>query len=317
MRNKNQGVLLAQLSKFFVILLFFSSSFLFSRCKNLSLSELKASYKEAHKISNEVLSFFESATSSSLLPFFHPRLKIKKEKLQAFYQIEKSRLGSFLKPSLFRVWKISSQEEKAEKIYCEKDGVSLLSHYGYPHQLAFWINLLGDKEQGVLFFSLVPKEGTYLIGSFQVVKWSHGKKGYEAWVKEALQEKSKELAYLKLDVARKLSLGSPFFEIDATKEIEALQEKLFTQKEFSHLYKNKLKSFKIESVNSIFNTKGIGLKFSYLPLEEKKEMVDMKEDCLKMKDSLGPVSRELSGIRCDLAFKDDISSQKHSYFLAF
>ena len=46
------------------------------------------------------------------------------------------------------------------------------------------------------------------------------------WTKEALEdfkEKKPYLAYLKLDIARKLTLGDPFFTVDATEEIRTPQ----------------------------------------------------------------------------------------------
>ena len=202
MKNKSPGVLLASLNKIFFFLFSFSSSpFLFSQCETLSLLDFEKNQEQSFLISKEVLEFFNSGSSKTLASFFHPRLKITKEKLDAFYQLEKFRLGVPLKTSLYRGWKISSKEEVAQDILCEKDGVSLLSHYGYSHQFNFWVNLLGEKEQGVLMFSLVPVNRGYVIGSFQVVKWSHMKKGYEDWVREALKEKSKEISYLKLDIA--------------------------------------------------------------------------------------------------------------------
>jgi hypothetical protein len=318
MKNKSQGVRLAWLNKiFFFLYSFFASSFLFSQCEALSLLDLEKSEKQIFKISSEVLDFFNSGSSKTLASFFHPRLKITKEKLDAFYQLEKFRLGIPLNSSLYRVWKISSKEEIAEDILCEKDGVSLLSHYGYSHQFNFWVNIFGKKEQGVLLFSLVPVNGNYVIGSFQVVKWSHMKKSYEDWVKEALKEKSKELSYLKLDIAKKLTLGDPFFKIEASKEIESLQEKLFLEKDFLKIYQKKLKTLELKSVKSIFNQNGIGLQFSYLPLDKRKESVNLEEDCLAIKASLGAMIQNLSGIRCELALKTSSSSSQESFFLDF
>ena len=317
MKNKSPGVLLASLNKIFFFLFSFSSSpFLFSQCETLSLLDFEKNQEQSFLISKEVLEFFNSGSSKTLASFFHPRLKITKEKLDAFYQLEKFRLGVPLKTSLYRGWKISSKEEVAQDILCEKDGVSLLSHYGYSHQFNFWVNLLGEKEQGVLMFSLVPVNRGYVIGSFQVVKWSHMKKGYEDWVREALKEKSKEISYLKLDIAKKLTLGGPFFKIEASKEIESLQKKLLLEKEFLEIYQKKLKTLELKSVKSVFNQNGIGLKFSYLPLDKRKESVNLEKDCLTIKDSLGALIQNLSGIRCELALKKSSSSSQESFFMA-
>jgi hypothetical protein len=143
------------------------------------------------------------------------------------------------------------------------------------------------------------------------------KKSYEDWVKEALKEKSKELSYLKLDIAKKLTLGDPFFKIEASKEIESLQEKLFLEKDFLKIYQKKLKTLELKSVKSIFNQNGIGLQFSYLPLDKRKESVNLEEDCLAIKASLGAMIQNLSGIRCELALKTSSSSSQESFFLDF
>lgn|GEM_PF-5335032 len=318
MKNKSQGVLLAWQNKFFLFLVsFFSSPFLSAQCETLSLLGFEKSQEKIFKISSEVLEFFNSGNSENLVSFFHPRLKITRGKLDSFYQLEKFRLGLPLKTFLYRGWKVSSKEEIAQDILCEKDGVTLLSHYGYSHQFNFWVDLFGEKEKRVLFFSVVPVDGDYVIGLFQVVKWSHMKKGYEEWVKEALEEKSKELAYLKLDIAKKLTLGDPFFKIEATKEIESLQKKIFLEKDYFKIYQKKLKTLELKSVKSIFNQNGIGLKFSYLPFDKSKKIVNLEKDCSAIKTSLGAMIQNLSGIRCELDSDGSFSSSEESFFLDF
>lgn len=308
MNKKNQAVQLVwrNLSLRCFALFFCSPFFLYaqSSCLLLSQNDLMDISPSVTEITKKVSSFFETSGEEDISSYFHPRLKITPKKLEALYLIEKYKIGKKIKASLFRSWKVMSFEERAEDIYCPKDGIKLLTHYGYPYQLGFWMNLMGEKDQSVLYFSLVPKDKKFYIGAFHIVKWSHLKKTYRMWTKDALEDLKEQkpfLAYLKLDIAKKLTMGDPFFTVDATEEIKKIQKKVLSEEDNLKFYQKALKGFDLKSVVSVFNSGGIGLKFAFQgDLKISKD--DFRKDCKRIESLLVKTElySEVSGIRCDL-----------------
>lgn len=293
---KKQAVGLALLSS---LLLFFSFPLLAkkSSCEALDGKSLKKQFPSVIPILEKISSFFESGETSEVIKDFHPRLKISEGKLNSLYHYEFLRLGK-MKARRSYAWRLASSEERSENIPCEEGELSLLTHYGYPFQLNFWYELKGESETNLLLFSLVPKEGRFYIGSFQVTKWTHKGKDFKAWTEEALQEKSLGLRYLKLDIARKLIFGGSSFTLEGTDEIKVLQNQIWKNKESQRSwYQAFLPDVPLAEVDSIFNSDGIGLKFS-LNLEDPQ---DLKGLCHSIKNSLAQfyLLKSLSGVRCE------------------
>ena len=319
MNKKNRVAHLVPLSKAFFILLglsslFSPSSLKASSCQKISLKDISLEFPKVSNSVKKIKDFWETGEASSLEDEFHPRLKISKDKLSSLHFFESMRLGS-IKSILEQSWKVISTEQKPENLYCEADGIEILTHYGYPFQFNFWLKLVGEKEQGVLFFSMVPKEDRFYIGSFKVLKWTHLGINYKDWAKRAFETKNFESRYLNLDIAKKLTLGEPFFRLDAQAEISELQEKIWKdEKEFLAYFQKVLPDFALKRVATVFNSNGIGLKFSLVLSSH----LTLRNKCQKLKKALSvqAIYPFLSGIRCE-AVGVGKKNKKSSLYLSF
>lgn len=265
-------------------------------------------------IKDKLLKSLEASDADGLLSLFHPRLKeaVRNQVLEAL-ALHQTVLKDPLQASILSFWFLHAKDGAVMDLRCEgvhpQESVTVSTHYGYPFQLALWIQLMGEKELGRVFVTLVPKNGTWVLASFHTQKWTHLGRSPDDWVKEAgleLKEDLKISAYIKLDFAKKLYEGSSRFQTSKKDEIGKKQDSVMSRSDWEQAIQAQLSSWKIPYMSSIVMEKGVGL---FLRVEYAQEVppVQTQKDCQQIKDDLSkqPWFHRISHLRCGFLIRGE------------
>jgi hypothetical protein len=142
-----------------------------------------------------------------LQPMFHPRLNTGLFALKEALAKIDATFGGPLDVSIYRLWALNTVDGSAKGLECVDDKVTVYPHYGYSLEFGLWLQVMGQKEVGRIFTTIVPVEDKWYLGSFQSQQWTHAGKDPSAWIDDAAKDVSKglkESAYVKYDIASKL-----------------------------------------------------------------------------------------------------------------
>ncbi len=244
---------------------------------------------------------------SLLKPLFHPRLKVKDAQTENIFQTIGSSVVEPWEFSVYRMWAINLPGGKSADISCENGDVELTPHINYPLQFGLWLQIMGRNELGRIYLSIVPDpKGTWRIGAFHIHQWTHLGKDPQAWAELAqLDEKSgtKLPAYLKYDIAAKLSNVSYFVQTKLKQQIVAARDALYSKDRLLVEMQKLYKDFPISYVDSVLASDGAGMVFRII-VKGEESAVQLKELCMKLGKQFysDPVNRKsLGGLRCSYA----------------
>ena len=245
----------------------------------------------------------QKISARSLLPDFHPKLNTKLADLDKLMQRMKYVLGAPLEVSLFRLWEIANPNEGIEGLLCDEDKTYKVNpHYGYKQQYIAWFGVLGRKELGRLFVTIVKNEGKWNFGFFHFHKWTHMEKDYEAWIKDGNEDilgKLDMAAYIKYSVAQKLLAGNPHFQIEKRLELDRFIKENVSKEEWLSNIRNIFSGQTILTADSVFAGSGVGVMIRF---EIKKELstVQIREHCTNQLEKLKKLTwfSSIDGIKC-------------------
>ncbi|MEZ4740945.1 MAG: hypothetical protein R3B45_00605 [Bdellovibrionota bacterium] len=156
---------------------------------------------------------FESRNTSELLPLFHPKILDSLIPIKELLSAMRITLGPPFEVSTYRLWAINTVDGDPSPVTCQEQGKASLKfwpQFGYNLEFAIWLQILGQKELGRIFATLVNKEGHWYIGALHYHQWTHAGKDFEHWVYEGqkdLRDDSLHSAFIKFDIASKLVYG--------------------------------------------------------------------------------------------------------------
>ncbi len=196
--------------------------------------------------------------------FFHSRSKVKEsigDKLEAILQNRYEKPWQY---SLFRAWKIQSQEGNKEIISTcpESEGALIISQFGYPKQFVLWIQIMGQNELGRLVLALAPEKESLKIVAFRVQQWTQGGNDWEKWLERAQNlKRSNNLkqAYIAFDIAQKLIQTEDLLLYPMRSTIISERDQVMTQAQALDSVNQAAKTQTIAYVGSLMTREGTGL----------------------------------------------------------
>ncbi len=271
----------------------------------------------------EVIKHFNARNVSELQTYFHPRLKVTKTAIRdIFSSIDRVYKIPF-EVSVFRLWLVNNPTFTADGVLCDEGLIRLFPLYGHPLQTHIWLQLMGQKELGRIFLTLVPLTAEknipgavkgvqgveWKIGAFHIQQWTHREKDYMAWTEEALQAEKKglkEAAFIKYDLATKLSDGGPYLQMIVRDEILKAQKGVMEKSAWETEIKKQLKDWTILYLASILARDGAGI---VIRIEVPKELSskELHENCRTIGRELDkkPWFEEMGGIKCSIVVKGE------------
>ncbi len=240
---------------------------------------------------------------TNLLPLFHPRLKITPTELRSVFSTWLAVYGKKQTKSIYRLFALKHGEESAEQTPCFTDQVAILPQYGYPYQLGLLVQILGEKELGRLYITLVPYKKNWFIGAFHSWQWTHTGKDYNAWITEAgkdSREKHNELAFLKLDLAAKLLDGHPHVTFADQVRVKNLRDETLKAEDLLEILKADIKDHDVVEFSSSLAEGGLGL-LVRIRLKKEESARSLFTDCENIQKSLyklKPWFQKTEGVFC-------------------
>ncbi len=237
-----------------------------------------------------------------LQPMFHPRLNTGLFALKEALAKIDATFGGPLDVSIYRLWAINTVDGSAKGLECVDDKVTVYPHYGYSLEFGLWLQVMGQKEVGRIFTTIVPVEDKWYLGSFQSQQWTHAGKDPSAWIDDAAKDVSKglkESAYVKYDIASKLLESGLNLKAVTAADVAKDRDALFNKKSFGELIHKLLPNKDVAYAATMLVTDGAGvLVRMHSPGEI--SLVDMKVRCRKIADTLAkqPWTSSLVGVRC-------------------
>lgn len=265
-----------------------------SQCTPIEWSALKN--KDVSTVVKKTISALNKKDFSTLQKFFHPRLKISDVELK---NLDYSWSHITGKPQEFSHYKQWILEEGQN---CENGLFQLFPHYGYHKQYAFLLQVMGPRELGRMFLTIVPKKDKWYIGYLKFHQWTHLEKDYLSWIKEAdyhFQEKNLYLAFLKYDIANKLLKGGPHLKFSFQKKVKDHLGKNFLKEKRIKELKVHLPNETILHTESIFSSNSISALIRF-QIQKELSTVDLKKHCQSIlnKFSRNSFLKEIKSLRC-------------------
>ena len=158
---------------------------------------------------------------------------------------------------------VSFLPQKIVQLIGDKVDKSFYSLYGYDVQFVVRLDVVGKKELGEVYFTLVPKGKTLLIGAFNIIKKTHIEKDYSKWFDSGIltyQSGNMLMSYLELDIAKKmLSVGRPIFSYNNLEKVISTQNQVMSASDWEKEVTRLIPKYKIAKLASVFTDKGVGL----------------------------------------------------------
>lgn len=249
-----------------------------------------------------ILKAVKAKSDKELQPHFHKRLNVSLAAIAETFGKMDVVYGQPFDVSLFRLWALNTVDGSVGALPCKDDGLKIFPHYGYPLQMAAWLQIMGQKELGRVFVTLVPLEGRWQIGAFHVQQWTHASKDYAAWAEDGQKVAAlghKPAAFLRYDLAVKLLDGGGFVEFDVAPDMVKLRDQVMAPADWDKAVRDALPGFELLHTSSLLVVDGTGILIRIkIPAEISVE--NMKKTCrdLGMLLLKQPWSSHVEGIRC-------------------
>src|SRR5690606_13636117 len=133
---------------------------------------------------------------------------------------------------LFKLWALNTVDGSTKALHCDEGRLNLYPLYGYPLQFGVWLQIMGQKELGRIYMTIVPADGKWNVGSLNAQQWTHEGKDFATWTEEALKLSRmghKPAAWVKFDVSAKLLDGGGFVDIEMRNEVLAARDREMSQ----------------------------------------------------------------------------------------
>lgn len=235
-------------------------------------------------------------------PLFHPRLNTSLFAVKEILAKIDATLGGPLDVSVYRLWALNTVDGSPKGLPCEGDEATVYPHYGYSLQFGIWLQIMGQKEIGRAFATIVPVGDKWYLGSFYAQQWTHASKDPVAWAQQAqkdLEKGIKESAYLEFDLAAKLLEMGKNIEQDLSHQVITARDQIMTKPDFLRSMAKTLSGESVVYAASMLVTDGVGIMVR-LRVPSEVALTDMQQRCRKLADQLAKESwtQGLSGLRC-------------------
>lgn len=259
---------------------------------------------------HDVLKFLSGDSSVNIHKLFHKRTRVKKRIGKEIQSILKKTLIEPFNFSIYRIWTMYSEDLNKHIHQCE-EGVSITSLYGYKVQFGVWIQVLARNELARIYVSIVPNKSSWKIAGFHIQQWTHLGKDFEAWTREALEDKANGqtvTAWTKFDTAQKMLFGGDFLSYTVRSAILENRDQTFSREKLRAFINNQLNDADIAYVGSMLGSDGAGLLIRER-LKKEISVNDMKARCNNLGRRLikvNAISNSSGGIYCGfLAPRED------------
>lgn len=256
-----------------------------------------------NKLLDLLASGLENKDQPSLRKLFHPRLNVGSSAINGVFGKMKASLGKKVEASVHTLWALYTKDKSADDILCSEEEMTISPQYGYELQFGVWISLLGEKELGKVYATIVPSNGHFYIGAFHFQVWTHKSKNHLDWIAEADKDYEKKdfvSAYIKYDLAKKLIFGNTHFKLQIEDKIQNFLESNLNKNAWETELANIVSPEKIIYATSILTREGAGLKLRFL-IPKELSAVDIKKHCKEKYTMLmnkTPWFKNLDGLRC-------------------
>lgn len=261
----------------------------------------------------QLLRAIQIRKETELQPLFHPRLNVSIPAIVESFAKLDSLVGSPFEASVYRLWAFNTVDGSPSGLKCSDDALTAFPQYGYPLQFGLWLQVLGKRELGRIYVSIVPADGKWNIGAFHTQQWTHFGKDFLAWAQEGEQDARKNLkeaAYVKLDIAQKLLDTGSFIEVATQSDIVKARDALMTKVDWDQSVRKPLAGFDIIYTGSLLVLDGAGI-LARVRVPGEISVVEIKESCKKMAQNIRstPWGSVLGGMRCNFNLPREDSKQ--------
>ncbi|MCB9229400.1 MAG: hypothetical protein H6618_07295 [Deltaproteobacteria bacterium] len=204
--------------------------------------------------------------AESLQPLLHRNLAQEMPDLKQIFKEMSAYLGVAWEISLLRAWSLEGMNlsERGE-IRCKGEKIRLFPHYGYARQWFLLFQILGQKELGRVFVSLIPDEDhkRWKVGYFAFRQWTHAGKDPQTWIAEAdqsLKTGRQTGAGVRYLLAKNLMAGNRHFIYELHEELDSWLKTALPESVWQLPVRQALAGDdNIEEISSLFAPGGIGL----------------------------------------------------------
>jgi hypothetical protein len=290
-------------------------------CKVISRSpkdDVSSYDPDLQKLINSVIENVRNQKKLEMMGLFHPRLSVSKKQLDRSFKKLTNTVGKISSIGIYRLWAINTVDGTPSLVPCVDDALALGPHYGYNLQFGLWLQVMGDRELGRIYATIVPSQNKWRLGAWHVQQWTHMGKDPQAWVEEALADAAKGKkfsAYLKIDVAEKLLEGGGYIFAQLKNDIDVTKATYFTKERFLEYFRNMNISPNAEVVtaDSIFAKDGAGIGVRFMVNEKlynqkNQALVDL---CKSAAQAIYSKAQDptLGGLRCGFLIKGEESDR--------
>jgi len=254
------------------------------------------------QITKKLTTSIESKNIDALVGLFHKRLKTTTGSIRLLFKKIGVMYGWPINLAAYRLWAVNSNKS-SDLVACKSDNLAIGPHYGYPIQFGLWLQLLGQRELGRIYVSIVQqKSGDWKLGALHLQQWTHKEIDAKGWVEQALAERESGAVlspYIKLDLAKKLLNGGGYIYPAFVQDIVKTQNALVKEKDFHLFLKKKFDLKNLVDATSLFATDGAGLSLRLLVKINMKSSVlisNCEEAITKIYKNIK--STNLAGVRC-------------------
>lgn len=265
--------------------------------------------KDLDQLIRDLIAAIKKRKETELQPLFHRRLNVPIPAITESFAKLDLLLGAPFDVSIYRLWTFNTVDGTPAGLPCADDGLTAYPQYGYPLQFGLWLQLLGKRELGRIYVSIVPADGRWNIGAFHTQQWTHASKDFLAWTEEGQADSRKgrkEAAYVKLDIAQKLLDGGGFLEMAAQPDIVKARDAMMTKEDWDQAVRKPLDGFDIIYTASLLVLDGAGI-LARARVPGEISVMEIKESCKKMATNVRatPWGAALGGMRCSFNLKHE------------
>ncbi len=257
----------------------------------------------------QVLDAIKKKDDKALQPLFHKRLNVGLGAIGETFAKLDSVYGPPFDVSIYRLWALNTVDGNPKGLTCDDDRLIVSPQYGYPLQFGAWLQIMGQKELGRIYLSIVPADGRWNIGAFHAQQWTHESKDFATWAEDGVQTERmgmKEAAYVKYDIAAKLLEGGGFLDIAMRTDIIKARDALMSQADWDKAVRTTLKDDDVVYTSTLLVVGGAGI-LARIRVPKEISVEDMKTNCRKSAEALlkNQWATHVEGMRCSYILPSD------------
>ena len=252
-------------------------------CKTLRIADLKKSPPSLSKLIRKLTKNLKGFSVRGVSETLHSKLNISYNELDRVLQYVQKGVKTPVEISIYKLWMLNNpQRQIGIALNCDSENqFSLRPHMDYETHYALWLQVMGQKELGRIFLTIVEDKNEWKVGFLTFSLWTHGGKNFEKWGEEGdkdLENKNFISAYLKYQLAQKLLVENPHLSIHKKSKISNFLEATLSKEMVLKDIRKIFPSRHVSDVNSFFAEKGVGVEIEF-SLTDQTSKVDFEPMC--------------------------------------